>query len=119
MKFSPILLGVLTLIPMQANAYTVINLDYALPRATAEVVVSGETENLKTFDSVGLNFREKAKLLALVSIEIKARAVAYPDGRVTVEYPWYASLSVDQKKAIETEFRIVVNQTLKKRMVGS
>lgn len=80
-------------------------------------------ENLDEFrftsKSVEVNYRQRGRLLALVPISFKARAVAKVDGDVELEYPWYSFLTLDDEERIETELQIAVDNALHARALGS
>ena len=66
-----------------------------------------------TENTVEMHYKEIGRFLALVPITLTIRAVAHADGNVVVSYPWYASLTLDKKKELETELGVAVSSTLK------
>lgn len=80
-------------------------------------------ENLEEINftdyEVSVHYKERGKFLALVPITFTAKATATADGRVELDYPWYAFLTLDNQEKIKTELKVAVDNTLKARAVGS
>jgi hypothetical protein len=91
-------------------------------KAYATTALKGD-ENLEAFnfseDKVEVSYKQRGRLLALVPISFTAKAIAKADGDVELDYPWYAFLTVDDHEKLRTELKVVVDNTLKARAVGS
>ncbi len=70
-------------------------------------------------DAVEVRYKESAKFLALIPVTFTVVARADADGSVSVSYPWYSFLTVDNHDRIETELKIAVDNALRSRLVGS
>ncbi len=91
-------------------------------RAYAETVLRNDESvaGLKfTSKSVAVKYKQIGHFLALLPVTFQARAEVYADGNVVLDYPWYGFLTVDSHSEIETQLRIVVDNALRSRAVGS
>ena len=70
-------------------------------------------------DVVEVRYKESAKFLALIPMRFTVKAETHADGSVSVEYPWYSFLTVDNRDRIETELKVAIDNTLRSRLVGS
>ncbi len=92
---------------------------YALIDLNVGGEVSAVAEEPETVKVVEVRYEDEGKFLALLPMSLTVVARAYPDGKVEVEYPWYSFLTIDNREKIETELQIVVDTTMRWRMVGS
>ncbi len=91
-------------------------------RAYAQTALRGD-EGLEamsfTGETVEVRYKQQGRFLALVPITFNVKAVVDAEGKVDLNYPWYAFLTLDDQEKIKTELKIAVDNALRARAVGS
>ncbi len=70
-------------------------------------------------DSVAVSYKEPARIFGLIPTEVTVTVIARNDGRVTVNYPWYAFLSGKNSGSLKPGIQAHVGQLLKTAEVSS
>lgn len=84
--------------------------------ATSTVSADENIEALVITDEyVEITYKERGKLFAIMPITFDVTATAYADGRVEVDYPWYAFLMADNGAEVEAGIESAVSAVLNGR----
>ena len=68
---------------------------------------------------VAVEYKQRGHLLALVPITYTLRVVAYADGRLVITYPWYRSITLNNREELKAKLESAVDHALLKESLGS
>jgi hypothetical protein len=72
-----------------------------------------------TGETVEVRYKQQGRFLALVPITFRVQAVAHANGNVEVRYPWYSTLTVDNRSEVEAKAKVAVGTAMYKMKMGS
>lgn len=104
----------LTVLPIQADASAVINLN----KLGLETVGGGVVRSETMVEKVEVEHRQKGIMLGLVPVSFNVRAIADARGNVELKHPWFALLTIDKLDEVETKLKVAVDNALRASAVG-
>jgi hypothetical protein len=100
------------------SSAALIDLSPAAYRAGHTATTSVESEGEKV-EKVEASYQQKGHLLALVPVSYEVKVVAHADGRIELDYPWYAPLTVSRRKELEMRLKVAVDTARRTKFLGS
>ena len=63
-------------------------------------------------EAVTLGYKERARLFGILPVLIDVKATVHSDGQVSLDYPWYAFLTIVDDTSIHSNVQAAVSSTL-------
>ena len=102
--------------PSHTFAYALIDLD---PGSYApDLVVAQEIES-EEVAAVEVSSMQRGHLLALVPVNFPIKVVAWADGRLEVDYPWYSFMTLSSREELLTKLKAAMNNARGRALLGS
>jgi hypothetical protein len=99
-----------------AFAYALIDLS---PGSSAPDLVVAQEEEMGEVEAVEVSSKQRGHLLALVPVNLRIIVVAWADGRLEIDYPWYSFMTLSHREELETKLKVAVNNSRDRSFLGS
>lgn len=99
-----------------AFGYALIDLD---PGSAAPTLTVAQEPADEEVEAVTVSSKQRGHLLALVPVSFWVKVVAWADGRLEVEYPWYSFMTLTSRQELQTQLKVAVNNARSSAALGS